>query len=1046
MNDRAYGSKALRLALMSGAALALTATIAQAQTNQHTYNIPAESVSDALNDFGHQANLSVLFPYDAVSGKQTAAITGQLNDADVLQQLAAAGGLVVVSNDGKTVVLKHADTVKPQAAAAPSEEPTEVVVTGSRVIRNGNNSPTPVTVISTDEILKASPGTIAEALSSIPALMGSQGQTTNQGTSAGNLVGNVINLRGVGAARALILYDGHRVAPTTQTSLVNVDIIPQLLLKRVDLVTGGASAVYGSDAVSGVINFITDSKFNGLKFEARTGISQYGDGSRSEAGIAFGKKVFNDRGHIEFSYEYSNDPGISDKLSRPWFQKVWSEQGSVPGGGTVGTVGNPYMLTENTRLASTTFGGLITSGALSGLQFSQNGVLSPFVHGTPTGATGVQSGGDGAYYNATWLETLRVSNQVFSRFDYDLTDNIHAYAQIAGSQIHNLNNDRNSEVRAVQIGYNNAFLSSVQPQYQTQIASALTANPLSSFTFSKMFTDIPAYQADTHEQQFMFISGIDGTHDNYAWSVGYEHSDSIQDTRNNYNINRARLLASMNAVYDTNGNIVCNAALVNPTVYGDCKPLNLFGPSSANSDAINYIEQVTAYRAEYKMDDVSASLTGAPISTWAGPVNMAVSAEWRKLTYSLVSNALPTDVVDCTGIQFNCNASAPPTPYMSNIVANRTPVSQTVSEFAYEADIPLIKDKPGFQSVNLNVAGRYTNYDTSGSVWTWKLGGDWKVNDDVRFRGTRSRDIRAPNLNDLFAPPLYTPRSYVDPHTSTPGTVNSINLGNPDLTPELADTTTLGIVWRPSAAPRFSLAVDGYHIKINNAIVSVDAYNPAIGNLCETSGGTSPVCALFIRPLPFSDTSAANYPTALYAQSLNVASVETYGVDVEGNYATELFGRNLSLRGLVSYQPHLVYDQGPSGKLDAGGAADTVPGLPPIPSIKAQFVVNYNVTKTVSVLVQERWRGALKQNGASTLHFVDPKVPAAGYTDVTVTYDMRAGAGNAQLYLNIKNLFNKAPDPFASTGASAIPGVFGGFAQGDDIIGRYFTVGVRFRQ
>ena len=313
-----------------------------------------------------------------------------------------------------------AQTAPPTAPAGPSADPDaagpgsaqqaeasedaatkggDIVVTGSRLIRNGNNSPTPVTIASTQDLLETQPNSVINGLNTLPGLLGSLSTTSN--VNSGGY--NTINLRGVGTLRALVLYDGHRVGPTqgginaSSAGAVNVDVIPQMLLQRVDVVTGGASAVYGSDAVSGVVNFITDTKFEGLKANAQSGISTYGDDRKINLGIAYGRKLFGDRGHIEFSYEYRDAPGF-DRADRRFFDPIYTEQGSVVGGGTPGTAGNPFQLTTGAILGTSSFGGLINTGPLSNLNFKQNGVLSPFVRGTATGTMGVEIGGDGAYY------------------------------------------------------------------------------------------------------------------------------------------------------------------------------------------------------------------------------------------------------------------------------------------------------------------------------------------------------------------------------------------------------------------------------------------------------------------------------------------------------------------------------------------------------------------------------------------------------------------------------------------------------------------------
>src|SRR5579872_4762665 len=258
--------------------------------------------------------------------------------------------------------------------AAPQVE--EVVVTGSRVIANGNNMPTPVTVVSVEELQNANPGPIAQALAELPALLASP----NQG-GQGPGPQAVINLRGINGGRNLTLLDGHR-QPQTGNSGVDTNLIPSMLLKRVDIVTGGASAVYGSDAVTGVVNFAMDNNFNGLRARAGGGVSTYTDDATYNVGIAAGTSLFDGRGHVEASIEHFNDEGIPDRFARAWGRGVYSMQGAVPGSTAgAGTAANPWLLYANSRFSDRNFGGVINTGPLANLWFSQNGVLTPFDHG-----------------------------------------------------------------------------------------------------------------------------------------------------------------------------------------------------------------------------------------------------------------------------------------------------------------------------------------------------------------------------------------------------------------------------------------------------------------------------------------------------------------------------------------------------------------------------------------------------------------------------------------------------------------------------------------
>jgi outer membrane receptor protein involved in Fe transport len=985
------------------------------------------------------------------SGNRASAANGDPGSAHVAKMLALCGSMGVSALT--CVAQAQAPGAAPTAAAA--EELQEVTVTGSRVITNGNDSPTPVTVVSMDQLMEVNPGPVTQALTQLPALLA----TPNQG-GQGSGPAPTINLRGIGAQRNLILVDGHRVAPTTNGAGVDVNLIPTMLLQRVDIVTGGASAVYGSDAVSGVVNYVMDSNFNGVKVTGQMGQTTFHDDNTYNIGIALGASLFGGRGHIEISYQNFNDPGIPCRCARSWGQGLWSMQGSVPGSKSLaGTAANPFGLYSNTRLNGATFGGLINSGALAGLQFSTNGQLSPFNHGTATGSASAEIGGDGAYYTTVTAYAGQNMDQGFTRFDYDFANDVKAYAELGVSSVLYWTNGANQDISRT-IGYDNAYLSTIQSNYRALLPASLqsgpgaigTINAAGSFSFRRILNqgdDFPAARTETRSNQFLFLSGVSGSLGAYKWDVGYEHSDAVTDTWQPNALSQPRLFAALNAVVNpANGQIVCNAALVNPSAYGNCVPLDLFGPTATNRASFDYIQHQNFNSVTYLMDDVTASLTGAPLSTWAGPVDMALSGEWRTLSYRVMSNADPSDPVNCAGIQFNCvqSGSTATLPY-SGTTGNFPKTKMTVDEFAYEAEVPLLKSVTLAKSLDFNAAARYTNYSTSGVVWSWKLGLTWALNDWLELRATRSRDIRAPTLQNLFAPIAYGNLNFSDLHTNSSGNIYQITQGNPSLQPELADTWTYGLVWTPQFLQGFSASVDGYHIKINKGLAALSVGTQGAQLACEASGGTSPICAYYNRPFPFSNTSLQNFPTSVVNPTLNTAAFITYGADAEIDFRHEIVGRQLRLRLLANYQPHLVYDLGFSGAYDVGGAADGVAGLAAIPNVKATLQASYELLHDLTATVQERYRNAEKQyaSGPTPVYFAIGEQPPTFYTDLTLNYKMQPAAGDLELFLNIKNLFDKQPDPWASSGGNTQIGSFGGWLQGDDPLGRYYTVGFRYK-
>jgi iron complex outermembrane receptor protein len=926
----------------------------------------------------------------------------------------------------------------PAGAASESTKLEEITVTGSRLIRSGLNSPTPLTSVAVDDLSELHPGTLGNQLNDLPIFDASRGQSTNAGNgslssgpTAPNPSANVLNLRNMGYQRTLILFDGKRVPPTSPDGAVDINMIPQLLLQRVETVTGGASAVYGSDAMSGVVNFITDTKFTGLKVNAFSGLSHDHDDFTHDEGIAWGTKLFDGRGHLEVSFENRGDPQVLLRNRRQWGRDVWTVQG-------LGTAADPFHLVENTRISTSTFGGLITNGALSGQQFASNGVLSPFVNGAATGTSGYQSGGGGAYYNSSFKASQQL-DQLFARLDYDFTDSVHGDVTLAGTYNHNASVQTSNVLNNVTLSTQDAFLS---PTYQ----AALAAGP-PTFKFSKAWTDVPPSNTDTWERQYFANMELRGEFGGgYVWDAWYTHSETRQTTRQNANINNERLAAALDAVVDpATGQTVCNVTLTNPGLYPGCAPLNVFGPSAESQAAINYIVSPTQFLSTQKMDDVSASVTGEPLHDWAGPINVALSGEWRKLSWELSSDATPSDPVSCTGLRYNCSAAT--LLWAVSSTPDRSPVNQAVSEGALELNVPLLKDVFLAKDVSVNGAARYTDYNTSGSAVTWKGGIDWQINNQLTLRATRSRDIRAPNLDDLYYPQALSTITVTDLLTKqTPANVPLQGGGNPNLVPEVGYTTTAGFVYRPQWLTGFSVTLDGYWIDVTNAITNLQGTNPVVQGICYASGGASPYCLLQRRPNGFTDTAVANTVTEWFNEEINIANQSTKGADLEANYSTTVFSHPLSLRFFETYQPHLIQKVPGLPTVDLAGVAFYANAVQATPVYRWAMTATYSPVQNFTISVMERWRSSLAWTPTPATQIVStPRIPSVGYTNLNLAYQVNPGDSQLEVFFNVQNLLNKQPPPGAYLGSNGAVGQFGGFVYGDDPIGAYFTLGVRLR-
>lgn len=925
----------------------------------------------------------------------------------------------------------HAQAVASDAEVeAPQQSEEAIIVTGSRIVTNGNSQPTPVTVATTDVLLRTSPTSIPDALNKLPAFAVSRGSAI-QANISDNFNGNFLNLRGLGIERNLVLLDGLRVAPTSFSGAVDTNVLPQMLVQRVEIVTGGASAVYGSDAVSGVINYIIDRKFTGLKVEGNSGISSRGDAYSWRAAAAFGANLFNGRGHFMASFEHFSQNGII-KEERPAGSAIYAVAGA-------GTTANPYRLISDARSSAFDFGGLIGSGPLAGQVFVAPGVAGPAVRGQAQGGV-LFSGGGGGYAKHSSATGDVTTDQAFSRFDFDATDDVHLIAQGNYSRSNNLSFLFPTFTGAIPVGSDNAFLS---PATRAAIGAP-------TFTFSKLLDgDDYRMSLDATTKNWSVLGGVEAKFAGLNWNASYQHGESTTTLVGATGfVNNGRLRAALDAVdqgqFQTgtaNGNIVCRSTLTNPTAYAGCIPFNAFGADlSTQTAAIDWFMGNLVNKPKFVMDSAQFGVSGDAFDNWAGPVSIAVSGEWRKVSLDVSTNSPGTLQTDCTGIRFGCAAT---TPFLRTGQIFPISESNTVKEIAGEVNFPLLRDSK-IGDMGLNGAVRYTDYSTSGGVTTYKIGGDWKPVDGVRLRAAYSRDIRAPSLWELYQPATIATSGYQDIRTSFNGVVPVQTSGNSTLTPEIAKTLTVGLVISPPSIPGLNFVVDYYRIRMSNAITLVDGRTATVQNLCEAANGSGIFCTLYERPLPFSDRTPANAPTLVRNSRLNAASVKTWGIDTEASYNFEVGAeQRVNLRLLASYQPEYtqVLIPGTAPQILAGTAA--LQGAGGVPKLRVTGFVNFT-TPDFAIDLQERWRSSLNWDSNPALVYAMPKIPAVAYTDLTVSFYPGQDKGK-QLYFSVQNAFDKQSPVYMIPGMAATPNFQYPVNTGDDVLGRYFTVGARFK-
>lgn len=909
---------------------------------------------------------------------------------------------------------------------------SDVVVTGSRIVRDGYQAPTPTTVASVEELAIASPQSITEGLTKLPVFAGSGGAAGSGGRGPGQGgtigTGSFLNLRNFSPVRTLVLLDGRRVAPTSYDGSVDTTSLPQALVQRVDIVTGGASAVYGSDAVTGVVNFVLDHRFTGLRGLVQGGISDRSDGETQRYNIAGGAPLFGGRGHVIGSLEYSRHDGIPRKEDREFGQHGYLVTGR-------GTAANPYRIIENARQSTSAFGGLITSGPLAGMTFNPDGTLRVFDVGTPTGTSGISSGGDGTYHPDVSLMAAVETQQAFGRFQYEFAPNLTGFVQASYSE---------GEARHTQATGNRSSGStsririySGNPYLRPEVQQVLTDTGTDSFILSSYALDMGRPEFITTTESFNTTVGLEGRLlDRYRWDASYTRSVAstrLVTLRNNANV---PFYAAVDAVRAPNGDIVCRVTLTNPGLYPGCVPINPMGRGNASPESIAYTTETTWWEVENVVDDFAANITGDLFEGWAGPISFALGVEYRSSSLDQTTSHSPTDLPTFDGLRGGFTVGQTLS-HVGRLVAP-SQGSNDVWEVNAETVVPLLTDAPLARSLEFNGAVRYTNYSDSGGATTWKLGLNWQPIDDLRFRLVRSRDIRAPTLYDLYAGLQVTNNAFTDDLTGVVGTLQIHASGNPNLTPEIADTVILGAIYSPSSLPGLNISLDYYEIHVDDAIGEVSS---AVANReCIRANGNSPFCGQIVRPGPITDTSPGNYPTMILSQPLNIAESWTHGVDLELGYRFDLdswaeaLAGAVDLRLMLSYQPVLktiAYEN--ATVLNAAGVA----GLSDTRlTLRASYTLN-----GLSVNAQTRWNNGGVWNADRTLVYEEPDFGSYSVTDLNVSYDFTAGGRDLTAFLTIGNVFDRDPDIMPGTSA---PGHVTPIVSGHDFMGRYYTLGLRF--
>lgn len=940
-----------------------------------------------------------------------------------------------------TTAAQAQEQPKAEAAQAPGgEESLEaIVVTGSRIARSGFDTPTPVTVLGSERMQALNVTNVAEGLNQLPSFRASSSPSNVQ-AAGGNVGSRQLDLRSLEAKRTLVLVDGRRFVPSTGEGTVDINLIPSGLIQRTEVVTGGASAVYGSDAVAGVVNFILDRKFTGLKADFQLGLSERGDDFNQFASLTYGTAL-GDRGHLVLSAEYENNDGMAGCYqARSWCAQERSIVGNTP----AGTAGQPSsIITSDVHVSTMSPTGLINrslnaSGTpvysnvaldpLRGTTFTANGTPTKFTYGQFAGPL-FMIGGDGHGFNP-FLSSLLLKVPVeryslYGALKYEMSDNINATLDISYGHV------KGTTLSSTFRDFNGSIIGNIKidnPYIPPTVLATMQQNGIAQLQLGRSGFDLGSPQAVSRTGTFRAVAGLDGTigDSSWKWDVYYQYgqTDFRQDMTNDP-IN-ARMRNAVDAVMGAGGP-VCRINVDANTTNDDpaCRPLNLFG-NQISADARNYVIGSGFQTLTGKQHVIAGNISGDVFSITSRPVSVSVGGEWRRNTLK--------------------GATDPISSSLGFWVLNGQAVNgkQSVKEGYGEIVAPLLADVDFVRNFELNGAFRYTDYSDSGSVQTWKVGGIYEPIPALRFRVTQSRDIRAPNLTELRGPQQKSTIGLTDPVTGLQANPVVIRGSNPNLRPEKADSFTAGIIIAPRGdgfLSRVRLSVDYYNIKVKEAIGQLGAQT--LVQRCKD--GATEFCPLITRD------AATNTVIQVNDVLVNANQLKTRGFDIELAYRQPLGDLGtFNYRFLANIVKDLITVD-TAGATDragqTGSRAGTLLGVP-------DYTLDSTLTWTrgpSSLTVQGRYIPA----GSFNVAFIGPDDPRFAITLPTSVNNNRipgrfylnlAGSikvytmnrQEIELYASINNLFDRDPPAMPSGNLGTNQVLF-------DPVGRAYKVGARFR-
>lgn len=971
----------------------------------------------------------------------------------------------------------------PAATAATAADTTqpEVVVTGSRIASPTLTSAAPLQILDSRLIQSQGVSNLQDVLQQNPVVSSPSISRTNSNfaTSSGGVA--TVDLRNLGTARTLVLVDGHRfVSGVANAQAVDLNSIPTAFVDHVEIVSGGESAIYGSDAVAGVVNIIYKKHFQGVEAYVQSGISQYGDDISKQANLTFGTDFADDRGNIMVYAGYSRDGTVEAKDR----SRSAIDQSSL--GAETGVIDDLFKIDRPVRSSYIPMGTFFCGDS--------------DCNGTPGAILG-----DGSPYPATQAQKFNrqsyryiavpVDRYVFaSRANYRISDSANVYMDttFAKSHVHQQLEPAPADTYTTGTGIFAAeagqypiqqrladgtlFMNPLVPSYIQAIADDSDGDGLRDIAWSRRLTDIGDRTFTSDRTTFRAVVGVEGDISSkwhYDVYGNYGRTDDDDTGTGQYNLANFR-----NALVVIPGTPGASDSLTLPDGTAircanadaraeGCIPANVYGANTLDPRAAAYIRAPSTVNAYAEQINAGAGVTGELGDFWgAGPIRVATGVEYRQERSSIMFDAL-------TQTGQNGGNKLPNTKGKFDVV-----------EGYGEIHVPIITDKPFFHSLEARAAGRVSKYSTVGTVYSYNLGGVYSPVSDITFRASYALATRAPNVGELFSGQSQTfPTGLVDPCVGVTATtsgalaqncraapgvnaniaangaftqtqsdqqgISGYDSGNPNLNQEKGRTFTAGFVFNPRSIPalrNFSLTADYTHTKISGAIIETD--RQTILNQCYVEGNPA-YCAFITRRAAAVGTNSAGSILFINRGAVNSGGLLTSAVDVTLSYRHN-FEKLGTLAGSLTYT-HLLkgwerdFPDAPKNNFagELGAAYD-------------RATLNLNWAKGP---VRVNYTGSYIGRSYLDDQFVLSLTEADGTTPITNPHDKRARIGAYYLQdlsvdfsvgdhftftLGVNNLLNITPPPIYSN----LPGDTTGAetdASDYDAIGRRFFAGVRLR-